>query len=124
MGKEAAELVDALTDLATRMSDEWCAKGDAETKDLDFGAIYDEQAAALIDAAFAKVREECAAKIPSCVGDSVWRDPEYLPDGVGEAYRLWEAGGSKSNRLYNVICELDAYHDLLRAAILGTEAKD
>lgn len=58
MSKEAEELNKAITDLATRMSDEWCAKGDAETKDLDFGAIYDEQAAALIDAAFAKVRDD------------------------------------------------------------------
>ena len=60
ISKESNELVDALTDLATRLSDEWCAKGHAETKDLDFGAIHDEQAAAQIDAAFAKVREECA----------------------------------------------------------------
>ena len=69
MSKEAENLLKAITDLATRLSDEWCRKSDAETKGLDLNEIYDKQATALIDAALAKVREKCADRARKAVMD-------------------------------------------------------
>ena len=94
MSKEARELNKAITDLATRMSDEWCATPDETTDSQVYERIYDKAAVILIDAAFAKVREECAERACMAVASAPTSTPrkEYLVS-------------------------------LIRAAILGTEAK-
>ena len=60
MSDEARELFSDISDLADKMSEEWSSKPESETYGIDYEALYADKASDLIDAAFAKVREECA----------------------------------------------------------------
>lgn len=115
MSKEAAELVDAITELATRLSDEWCGKSDEETRNLDFNAIYNEQAAALIDAAFAKVREDAIqTTAATAVHEILCNWMAHDEDDPCDARYIEH----HTKHLVPTIVIAS------RAAILGTEAKD
>ena len=88
MSDEARELFSDISDLADKMSEEWSSKPESETYGIDYEALYADKASDLIDAAFAKVREECVTRALSfihCTAIENYFDENVRAAILGEA---------------------------------------